>query len=149
MSTILKQIFSYFKSFDIPYLLREFNKNGGFTAVIEKEQEKIIENDPTFGVGYYAVYYDQNGDQKMRELGVIEQVFSDHTLFQSMIAMQSNRNCAFRGQDEPTSLLQAFVKQRLEDNLSSIFFLEKMISYKKLKRKNRQIIVANLRCKKN
>jgi len=149
MSTILKQIFSYFRSFDIPYLLCEFNKNGGFTAVIEQQWDEIIANDPTFGVGYYAAYYDQNGDQKMREPSIVEQVFNDYILFQSMVAMQSNRNCAFRGQDEPTSLQWAFVRWGVEDDPNSIFFLEKTISYEKLKRKNGQITVANPRREKN
>ena len=57
----------------------------------------------------------------MREPSIVEQVFNDYILFQSMVAMQSNRNCAFRGQDEPTSLQWAFVRWGVEDDPNSIF----------------------------
>ena len=76
-SVILKRIFSYFSFFNIKYSICEFNVNGGFCTVIESKWKKIMKEDPDFGTGYYASYYDEQGDHKMRELSIVAMVYND------------------------------------------------------------------------
>ena len=149
LSTMLKRIFTWFSSFEIKYLLREFNKNGGFTAVIEAEWKKIAKKDSTFGVGCYAAVYDRHGDEKMRLSYVVIAVFSDNVMFISMTAMQTQRCCAFRGQTEPTSLQWDLVIFGVEEDPNSAFFGVDYVLYSNLERKNGQMTVKRPRREKN
>ena len=103
--------------------------------------EKIIEVDPTFCVGYYAPYFDECGDDKMRTLEMVHKVHNDKYLFLCMLEMQTQRNCAFRGQAEPTSLKWALVKFTIESNPQSEYNGHKKLVFQGVAREKGKVTV--------
>ena len=142
-------MFTWFNSFEIKYLLREFDQNGDFTAVIETEWEKIAKKDSTFGAGHYAAAHDRHGDEKMRQKHVVIAVFSDNVMFVSMADMQTQRCCDFRGEIEPTSFQWDLVMFGVEKDPNSVFYGVNYVHYSNLERKNGQMTVKRPRRETN
>lgn len=63
--------------------------------------------------------------------------------------MQTQRNCAFRGETEPKSLKWDNVSWETEDDLNIVLFSEKHVHHSNLERKNGQMAMRKPRREKN
>jgi len=65
MTTMIKTLFSWFRTFNILYMMKDFNENSGFIAVLEEKWEELIKSDASYGTKYYAAVYDLECDEKI------------------------------------------------------------------------------------
>ena len=100
----LKRFFTCFRSRGAKRALKDFSQNSGFAAAIKLKWKEIASAGAAFGVRCCAAAHDRNGDKKTRAKRVVDEVFSDKTMFIYVLAMQTQRNCALRGEAEPVSL---------------------------------------------
>ena len=109
--------------------------------MIENKWKKTIEEDAAFGAGHCAAECDEAGDEKLRSPEMTRHVCDDKHMFLSMLGMQTQRNCAFRGQAEPTSLKWDLIKFTVESNPNSKCYGYKKIMFQGVMRENGQLTV--------
>ena len=101
--------------------------------------EKIIEDNAALGTGHCAAEHDEVGDEKLRLPEMTRCACNDKRMLLSTLGMQAQRDCAFRGQVEPTLLRWESIKFAVESNPNSKCYGHKKIIFQGAMRKNGQL----------
>eukprot|EP00536_Pseudo-nitzschia_multiseries_P018949 jgi/Psemu1/58178/gm1.58178_g len=108
----VRQLFSAFHARDVQFAAADFNFQGGFKGVLQKDWNNKREADPTIGTKRTKAEFDEFVDEKFAKVvtdGIYKPFDDMHDLLK-LLTMELGRQFGIRGGTELTSLLWAWIR---------------------------------------